>query len=426
MSTVVIAHDYVTQRGGAERVVLALLACFPTSPLLTSVYAPDQTFPGFRDHFIKTSPLQGVPRFRQDPRLALPILAAAWNRMRVTDADVVLASSSGWAHGVAMAPGVHKVVYCHNPARWLYQQQDYLGESRLCRTMLRPFRPYLTRWDGAAARSADRYLANSTVVADRIRRTYGIDAEVLAPPVSVDVDGAQEPIVGVEPGYFLTVARGRGYKNTEIVEEAISMLPSERLVVVGAEPRPDQARSQVQHVGVVSDAQLRWLYANARALVSVAREDFGLTPIEANAFGTPALLLRAGGFLDTMNEGVSGLFIEQATASAVRDAARALPDLDRELVCKHADTFSPQAFKSRLYDIVADVAGSRTVELATRSTVVHLPKPGDRRRNRADWTPDERRRRSSDDETSLIPTARSPLNLRPSEQPSCADIAEAV
>src|SRR4051795_11323391 len=95
MSRVVVAHDYVTQRGGAERVALAMLRCFPGAPLVTSVYAEDRTFPGFRSHQVRTSALQGIPAFRKDPRLALPLLAATWQRTTVEDADVVVASSSG-------------------------------------------------------------------------------------------------------------------------------------------------------------------------------------------------------------------------------------------------------------------------------------------------------------------------------------------
>src|SRR4051812_17900219 len=125
MTRAVIAHDYVSQRGGAERVTLALLRAFPGAPLVTSVYEPEQTFPEFQAHDIRTSSLQRIGAFRRDPRLALPLLARTWVRTVIDSADVVVASSSGWAHGVTTAPGVRKIVYCHNPARWLYQTNEY-------------------------------------------------------------------------------------------------------------------------------------------------------------------------------------------------------------------------------------------------------------------------------------------------------------
>lgn len=371
MTKVCIAHDYVSQRGGAERVALAMLKAFPGAPLVTSVYEPQGSFPGFRGHEVRTSRLQNVPLFRKDPRLALPLLASTWGKTKVTsdDADVVLASSSGWAHGLSVDPDVKVVVYCHNPARWLYQGEEYFAKHSLRAAALSPMQKALTKWDRAAAHRASLYLANSTIVAKRVKSVYGIDAEVLPPPVSVDVHGSQEPVPGLEPGYLITVARGRGYKNTSVVEEAVQSLPGERLVVVGGGVghATSDAGSSVLRLGVVSDAQLRWLYANARALVSVSYEDFGLTPLEANAFGTPAVLLRAGGFLDTLDEGVSGIFVEAPTAEAVRTALLELPDLDRRRVAAHAQKYSESEFRAKLHAVVDQVMSPREKVLDLRS-----------------------------------------------------------
>ena len=151
---VALAHDYLTQRGGAERVVLAMTRIFGSATLYTALYNPNQTFPEFRDKDLRTSPLQHVAPFRRDPRLALPLLPAAWRATRVTDADVVLASTSGWAHGVRVGPDTAKVAYCHNPARWLYQTDAYL-QGPAARAALRPFLPALQRWDRNAAAGVD-------------------------------------------------------------------------------------------------------------------------------------------------------------------------------------------------------------------------------------------------------------------------------
>ena len=352
-----LAHDYLTQRGGAERVTLALTRLFPGAPLYTSLYQPDRTFPEFSDVDVRTSELQKVAFVRKNPRLGVPVLAAAWMRTRITDADVTILSSSGWAHGASVPDGSAKIVYCHNPARWLYQTDQYLP-SRASRAAFRAIRRPLVRWDQRAARTADRYIANSRAVAERIHRVYGLTAEVLHPPVSVDVDGPQEPVEGLEPGFWLTVARGRGYKNVQPVIDGVEALGDGRLAIVGS-PATGHAPSRVADwLGVVSDAQLRWLYANARALISVSYEDFGLTPLEANAFGTPVAVLRAGGFLDSLAEGVSGVWVEAPTAAAVRDALAHFPALDADLVRQHARTFDEQAFGRRLRSIVAEVTGT--------------------------------------------------------------------
>lgn len=345
---VAIVHDYLTQRGGAERVVLAMLHAFPGARLLTSVYDPEGTFSEFRSFEVETTPLDRVGPLRRDPRLALPLLPRAFSSLRVDDVDVVIASSSGWAHGVTTrAP---KLVYCYNPARWLYQQEDYVaGQSVPVRVAFRLLRQRLTQWDRTAAATASRYLTSSSVVQERIRRTYGIDAEIVPPPVTLDAGAPQSPVAGVEPGYFLVVGRARGYKNVEVVCQAFAQLPDQRLVVVGGLPEgrwPDNLQGRT----AVSDAELRWLYAHCTALVAASHEDFGLTPLEANSFGRPALVLRAGGFLDTLDAGVSGLYIEALEAAAVRRTVQECLSwsFDGPAIVSHADRYSEQRFSMEL------------------------------------------------------------------------------
>ena len=347
---VAIVHDYLTQRGGAERVVLALLHTFPKARLITSLYRPSGTFPEFAELSVETTWLDRLPVLRTDPRRALPLLAPTFGRVVIKDVDVVIASSSGWAHGVrTSAP---KIVYCYNPPRWLHQPDEYLaGLGVLPQIASRAMTPYLRRWDQRAAASATAYIGISTPVVDRIRRAYGRDALLVPPPVMIDVTGPREPIEGIEPGFLLTVARPRGYKNTDVVVDAVHGMAGERLVVVG----DTRESARVRGVGRVSDAQLRWLYENCRALVSASYEDFGLTPLEANAFGRPAVVLRAGGFLDTLVEGVTGVFIEEPTTASVVDAVRRLPLVDPDTVRAHAQRYGEAAFAERMREIVADV-----------------------------------------------------------------------
>lgn len=356
-SSVVVAHDYLTQRGGAERVALELAVQFDASRVVTSVYSRDETFSGFAELDVQESGSRPVQALRGDPRRALPFLASAWSRMTPVEADAVVCSSSGWAHGVPVSAGTRKIVYCHNPARWLYQADDYLTDRGFAtRTALRMLAPRLRRWDQRAAASADVYVANSTSVAERIRRVYGRDAEVVHPPVSIDVTGAQQAVADLEPGFFLTIARARGYKGTKALVDAFTRLPHERLVIVGL-PTDADLPENVHALGVVDDAVVRWLYSHARALVSVSHEDFGLTPIEANAFGTPALVLHAGGFLDTTLPGESGSFIDDDSVDAVVAAVTSFPrEWDRGAVAATAARFSAAAFGVRMREIVASAA----------------------------------------------------------------------
>lgn len=355
----VVAHDYLTQRGGAERVALEIARQLGAREIVTSVFDAANTFHGFDEFTVTESTSRILHSFGGDMRWGLPFLASAWSRMPVVDADVLVCSSSGWSHGLRTAPGTTKVVYCHNPARWLYQRDDYvLDQSTKVRIALSALSPGLRLWDQRAARTADVYLANSVSVAERIKSVYGIHAEVLHPPLSIDVTGPMEEVAGVPDEYFLSVSRSRGYKGTSLLIEAFSHMPEKTLVVVGVHPSASLPDNVIALGTNFPEAKLRWLYAHTRALMSMSHEDFGLTPVEANAFGSPALVLRAGGFLDSTIEGISGLFIDEETVDAVAAGVRAFPaaeDWDSDAIRSAAARFAPASFARNLRNVIARV-----------------------------------------------------------------------
>lgn len=361
---VVVAHDYLTQRGGAERVALSLAESFPQTPVLTSVYSPEDTYPEFGDHNVITSPLNRVPLLRRHFRVGLPLYGWAFDHTPVPEGTgTVVVSTTGFAHGVPTPPGCRKVVYCHSPARFLYLVEDYLGGPWWRSPVgwaLQALRPTLVRWDQRAARSADVYLCNSTVVRERIREIYGIEATVVPPPAALGADGPQEPVAGLDEGFFLVVSRLMPYKNVAVVLDAFATMPRERLVVVGTGPLREALRAaapgNVTFLERVPDGQLRWLYAHAAAVIAPSREDFGLTPVEGFSFGTPALALHGGGYLDTVVDAENGYFFPKATAEAVARAVTRLRDepLDRDTVLSHAERFTPQAFAAQIRSHVVD------------------------------------------------------------------------
>lgn len=355
---VAIVHDYVTQRGGAERVVLSMLKAFPGAPLHTSLYHAPGTFSEFASAEIRTLALDRVSVLRRRHRLAVPFLAPAFSAHHV-DADVVLCSSSGWAHGVRTTGA--KIVYCYSPARWLYQSDVYLGGRRpLARWALNACRLPLERWDYQMARGANRYLTLSSVVRDRIRETYGVDAEVLPPPHTIDVSGPRRHPADLDPGFFLCVARLLPYKNVDAVIEAFRELPKERLVVVGTGPEEARltqlAGPNVMLLGQVDDDELRWLYAACTGVISASHEDYGLTPLEAAAFGKPVAVLGRGGFLDTVVDGETGVFFQDPEPSEVAEAARRLLDRPWPVTTMqaHARRFDEPRFIQRLQEVVLE------------------------------------------------------------------------
>lgn len=387
---VALAHDYATQRGGAERVALVMADAFPGAPLYTTLYDPAGTFPEFAPLDVRTSPLDRVGVLRRHHRLALPLLAPAVGATPI-DADVLLASSTGWAHGFPTTG--RKVVYCHAPARWLYQSDRYLGparqggsgqapggaQRRLAAAALGLLAPALRAWDRRAAGTADRYLANSTVTARAIREVYGIEAEIVPPPPAMLPGGAETPVEGVEPGFLLCVARLLPYKNVDVVVEAVRRTPGARLVVVGDGPERAALEHRVRDLprvvlaGRVDDARLRWLYRNSAALVAASYEDYGLSPLEAAAFGRPSVVLRDGGYLDTVRDGVTGEFFDAPDPDLVADAAgRALARTwDPSVLTAHADDFAAERFVERLHRVV------REERAAGRSTGPERPDPAE-------------------------------------------------
>jgi glycosyltransferase involved in cell wall biosynthesis len=358
---VAIAHDYLTQRGGAERVVLALLRAYPDAAVHTLLYDPDRTFPEFRDVRVVTSRINRLAPLRRHHRAALPALASAASRMPV-DADVTVVSTSGWAHGFDIRG--RSIVYCHNPARWLYQPDDYLGRSTysLPALALRALGPALRRWDRTAMLRHDRHLANASVVRDRMRAAYGIDADVVFPPAVIASTGGQESTVGpFDPGYHLLVSRLLPYKNVDKAVEAFRSLPRERLLVVGRGPEAERLRrllpANVAIVSDISDDQLRWAYRHCAALVAPSIEDLGLTPLEAGAFGKPTVALRYGGYLDTVAEGVTGLFFESADPEAIARAVEAArrTTWHTDAIRAHGLLFAESTFRARVVAAVDDV-----------------------------------------------------------------------
>ena len=355
---IALVHDYLTQRGGAERVVIDLANAFPGAPLYTSLFEPSLTFPEFQDFDVRPSPLNRLSLFRQHHRLALPLYAKTFSAMTI-DAEVAICSSSGWAHGAKVTG--KKIVYCHAPARWLYQRDRYLRESGPAQRIgLGALSPWLKKWDQKAAKSADLYLVNSTATKTMVREAYGIDAAIVHPPISIDTAGPQRPVEGVEPGFLVVVARLLSYKNVHLTLEAARRM-AQRVVIVGDGPlRAELERSApttATFLGTVDDETLRWCYANCQAHVAMSYEDYGLSPIEAAAFGKPTIALGAGGYLDTVKNGETGLHVEEATSASLEATLEAFfgQHFSATTITDHAALFSKERFARTLQAQVSDL-----------------------------------------------------------------------
>jgi glycosyltransferase involved in cell wall biosynthesis len=353
--SVAIVHDYLNQPGGAERVVVEMARKWPGAPVYTSLYRPDSTWPEFRELDVRTSALDRVPVDRRF-RALLPLYPAAFRSLGTLSQDLVVSSSSGWAHSVRTSPGSLHVVYCYAPARWLYSD----GYSRpAARRALAPVTGALRRWDRRAAGRADGYVTIAENVRRRVLDAYGIDSEVVYPPVSLD---RFSPAPRGER--LLVVSRLLPYKRVDLVVEAATRakLP---LDVVGVGPAlaslREMAGPTVTFHGKLPDADVTELIEGCRAVCFPGREDFGIVPVEANAAGKPVVAYAAGGALETLRDGYSGVFFKDQTAQSVLDAIRRADDLETspEQLAESAARFSADAFRENLGAAIERIAERR-------------------------------------------------------------------
>lgn len=362
---IAIAHDYLTQRGGAERVVLAMHKAFPEATIYTTLYDPEGTFPEFKDAKIVTSGINRIGLFRHKHRFALPLLPFASSLLKVPARKAII-STTGWAHGFRYAG--QSFVYCHSPARWLYLSDQYLGKKKdgVAGIALRTLSPALKLWDQRAAAKSENYVGNSTIIRERIKNVYGKeDVPIFFPPHSVDMDSPAEPIPGLEKfmadgDYFLIVSRLLPYKNIEHAVEAFTRM-GKKLLIIGRGPEKD---SLLKHAGPtvriasdLPDAQLCYAYRNCVALLAISHEDFGITPLEAGASGKPVIAFRAGGFLDTVVEGRTGVFIDEPTPELIESAVSSFDPAqwDPQQIRAHVEKFSEERFISQLHEYVAQL-----------------------------------------------------------------------
>lgn len=275
--------------------------------------------------------------------------------------DLVVSTSSAAIKGLEPPPGVAHLCYCHAPARYLWgQRREYARGSVLRRAGLAAFGPSLRAWDVRTAAHVTRFLANSTHTAGEIRRVYGCDADVVHPPVRA---GYFTPDPNVEREDFWVVAGAlEPYKRADLAIEA-AIRADRRLVVVGDGSQATRLRQlahgahNIEFLGRVPDEDLRDLYRRARCLIHPQVEDFGIIAVEAQACGCPVVALRAGGALDTVREGVTGVFFDDPTPDAVVRAADACP-ADATACRAHAETFAEDRFDSRILDVIAQTMRS--------------------------------------------------------------------
>ena len=319
-----LVHDWLNQMGGAEKVLLELAAMYPGAPVHTSIFAPELVDPGFGYLDVRTSFMRRLPGVVGRHRWYLPVYPLAFNAMYLDGYDVVISNASAFCKSVRTPARTLHVCYCLTPTRFVWSPEGYLARENVgggLRAGMRPLLAVLRAWDRRSARRVDRFVAISNAVAGRIRDYYGRESEVIYPPVAT---GDFVPVSAAED-YFLVVSRLAPYKRIDLAVRACSEL-GVPLKVIGAgrdgEALERLAGPTVEFLGRQDDASVRRHFARCRAFIFPGEEDFGITPVEAQAAGRPVVAFAAGGALDTVIPGVTGEFFKEATVESLATALK--------------------------------------------------------------------------------------------------------
>lgn len=348
-----LVHDWLNQMGGAEDVLHDLVHMFPDSPIYTSLYAPDAMPAAYRAWDIRPLWTDRLPLIHTHHQPYLPLYPLAWHGLDLSEYEVILSNKSGFCHGFHWGSQLH-ICYCLAPTRYVWQLDHYVareGFNALTQAALRPLIAYLRRWDYAAAQRVNQFIAISTDIQQRIQRYYGRDSIIIFPPVDCQ---RFQPLPLYDTGdYFLVVSRLIPYKRIDLAVQAATRhhLP---LKVAGRgrdlEHLKALAGPTVEFLGYVSDAALPDLMARCKAFLFPGLEDFGITPVQAQAAGRPVIAYRGGGALDTVIEGVTGEFFDMLTVESLAEkmltfeTARYATDRIR----RHALTFDTPLFQQQL------------------------------------------------------------------------------
>jgi glycosyltransferase involved in cell wall biosynthesis len=359
---VALAHEYFAARGGAERVVDVLHALWPKAPVYT-FFHDRRRYGDLAGWDLRKSYLQQFPIGGGMHRVLLPLYPSAARGLRVDDdTDVVVVSTSAFIKGLRVADRTAVVAYCHSPTRYLWDWTDEYLREEVPAPLRAPVREMLVRLretDRAFASRVDRWIANSHVVASRIRRYYESESDVVYPPVDVDAFTPQP-----ERGdFWVYVGRLSAYKRADVAVRAFATLGM-RLIVVGEGRERGSletiARDNIAFAGHLDDATLRQLLGAARGLIFPAEDDFGIVCVEALASGAPVVALAAGGATEIVRDGIDGILVAQPEPDAFTDAVLRVErqSWDPQSLRDSARRFDVSRFRDRLRAIV-DEAHSR-------------------------------------------------------------------
>ncbi|MGA5654610.1 glycosyltransferase family 4 protein [Rahnella contaminans] len=361
-----IVADWLVTFAGAEKVIAEFIKLYPESELYSVVdFLSDESRKQFYGKDVKTSFIQRLPYAKTKYQQYLPLMPLAIEQLDITKHNIILSSSHAVAKGVLTGPDQLHISYVHSPIRYAWDfQHQYLREAGLDKglkgKLARWFLHKIRIWDCRTANGVDHFIANSHFIARRIKKVYGRDADVIYPPVSVDRFTLQEN----KDDFYFTASRMVPYKRIDIIVEAFSQMPDKKLVVIGDGSEMTKIKAKagknIEILGYQPDEVMQDHMRRAKAFVFAAEEDFGITPVEAQACGTPVIAFGKGGVLESIRPygevNPTGIFFAEQTADSLLRAVLHFETLQGSFLpvnCRNnALRFSEERFHSELEDYI--------------------------------------------------------------------------
>lgn len=362
-----IVADWLVAFAGAERVVKDMVDIYPDCEIYTAIeYLNEDARQLFSSKKIHTSFAQKLPRAKTKYQKYLPFLPLAIEQLDVSKHDIILSSSHAIAKGVLTGPDQLHISYVHSPIRYAWDMQhQYLREAGLDKG----FKGFIAKWilhkirvwDSRTSNGVDHFIANSKFIARRIKKVYGREADVIYPPVDVERFTLQEN----KKDYFFTASRMVPYKRIDLIVEAFTKMPEKKLVVIGSGSEMEKIKSKagenVEILGYQSNDIMLEHMQNAKAFVFAAEEDFGITPVEAQACGTPVIAFGKGGVLETVRpfgvDRATGVFFNEQTVESIVEAVNRFENINEKILpidCReNAMKFSSERFKKEMQNYVS-------------------------------------------------------------------------
>ena len=354
---IAIVHDWLTNMGGAEQVVINFKEIYKEAPIYTTFYNPNNLDVKLRNIDVKTSFLQ-KKKMVTNHKKYFPLMPLAFENFNLNDYDIVLSSSSSCAKGVITKPGSIHVCYCHTPMRYIWEMRDEYTEDmgKIKRRLVKILCHYMRIWDASSSNRVDYFIANSTAVKNRIWKHYKRDSVVINPPVRCNLFNISEK----DGDYYLVMSRLVKYKRFDLAVQACSEL-GKRLIVIGDGPEKENltklANEKVEFLGRQPDDVVKKYMSECKALLFPGEEDFGIVPVEAQACGRPVIAYGKGGVLDSVINGKTGVFFEEQNVESLKNAIKKFETMEfnKLEIREHALQFDEKVFQEKIKKFIEEV-----------------------------------------------------------------------